>query len=396
MSDKRTIACRAIFFAISAVGAANVSSAAPQTPSLDGITVVKIEDGGTSSILGGSGTHLSIFVSEKGTYLSIFGGSNHSRCVAWAVPGSFTGRSIRFGLHSDSYATRISSPSICQPFTVTMIDDKSVQITAENHPLDDNGLPNRSVPARKYEKTWSIVSHAPLIPFDWGMDIFNKYDIKGLRLGPIQRATQKLGPDAALKPMSKATVRQGGTYKNVEVRFAASAGNRYGRSIRGIVSLAETLGWPWDALIEAQYTEQFEPPIAREAFEQALLERYGNPSIGDLADESSKDNVAYWLFGLDGIQQTGASAQPCTQYFAQLRAPNINLEATPNDYGPWTCALAMKVQFNSRAKNDPVRSYTVQVFSGYVYGLNFYVNKLSEVRKLKEKVESVRTQKPKL
>ena len=72
------------------------------------------------------------------------------------------------------------------------------------------------------------------------------------------------------------------------------------------------------------------------------------------------------------------------------------LVAIDTDFGPWECALIMKLHFNSSRSADPVDGYKIEVVSGYAYAINHFLNRVAEMRQIQEKIGKVTSYQPKL
>lgn len=190
-----------------AVAAGLATASAAPAQDFDGITVLDITEDAANALRGKGGIpgmsagQLVTFVAAAGTYASVVSSRG---CVAWAVDGSYTGQSITFGLPASTATQQSGGPPVCQPFTLTVVDEGTVRIEATGSLFDWTGRPLSSGAAPvSYNDAAKIVARVPLVRFDWGLPVFERHEVDGVILKPIERTNQALEDRAEITIVSK-------------------------------------------------------------------------------------------------------------------------------------------------------------------------------------------------
>lgn len=363
--------------------------------SLDGITIIGLSEEAADVIKGhsrGGSPYLVTYVSASGTYAAL--GDQHTRsCVAWAQDGSYTGDSITFGLTPSEESLKLVHPGVCQPFTLSSSGLERVRLEAANRHSMFSGPLDPSAREVRYAGEHQVVARVPLLAFDWGMPVFSRHDIKGVPLGPVPALKERLGADARfeLGPLQRLS---SGTRKVLRITAPNPADPARPPWVAGHVAAAEVLGWPWDVLYAAEHQENLADRTLVEVFEQAVIERYGEPSRS-MTGIGAGTRHLHWFFGLDGRQLSIGSAAPenCLS-IREHWIDEVDLKTIDRDIGPWGCALIMLLIHDG--EDGIVRRYSIQAVSGYVMALNHFVRRLEEVRAMREKIQDVQAYRPKL
>ena len=145
----------------------------------------------------------------------------------------------------------------------------------------------------------------------------------------------------------------------------------------------------------ASYLERLPQRSFTEAFDRAVVERYGEPSLKTPRTQTSAQVFYFWFFDLDGQQLTidGAAPGNCLATWENWKDKGI-LTAIDADVGPWGCALIMRLTHNGR--RGSVSEYSVETTSGYALALNHFLGRLEEMRIMREKIQEVQSYEPKL
>lgn len=337
--------------------------------SFDGITIIELEDPVGGRAIGGYGDYILTFVSGVGTYASVLSPPNGRSCIAWARKGSYTGRSISFGVAADEYEADVPQPGFCLPFTLTFEDTDTVRVSAENM-VAEIGEPKFLV---RYSRRRSVVTQIPLRGLDWGLPGFTRHHVGDVRLGPIQLG----GPVAyQVGELHRST---GAIYKNVR----ASPGGKVGdeTTVLGRAAGKEMTGWPWDVTYALWTGKYLTPPSTRSAFEAEIVEQYGQP--GFIQDGSGR---WYWLYDLDGklLGETDGARGNCLLTMALW--DRNSLPSQNADFGPWGCSVVMSL---THGNANTVSSYRIELVSGYVKALNHFLTRIEELEQMKAKAELI-------
>ena len=337
----------------------------------DGITVIDLE-GVRDSETFPSGEALVVFVSGKGSYAAVVTRrGTHGGCQSLAVPNSYTGDTIAFGLDAPIAVRKIRLDTYCPPFRLKLLDADTVRIDA----------------GYDVTLTQKVIAKVPFAPLDFNTQPFTTHDIKGVRLGPL------LDNDG-VKPLSAAgyaSDRSRGFQKSV----TTSTGQR---AMLGEAAASEITGWQWHVLYFAQFSEEFEQKATQEVMDEIVDERYGPPS-------SRMEGSGYrlWVYDVDGHQldlntdTEGACARTIESSLKRdplHRVLGYNREHNSFDLGPWGCGLTMEM--NAASGDGGVSGYFVKMESGYVKAINHFYQRIDQTKDLLAKVEAQVARKPKL
>ncbi len=371
----------------------------------DGITIIELADeAGWEAITGynlrpkdrsrGSQSIVT-FVSARGTYAAL------GRCVAWAAPGSYTGSSITFGIPADRYVIGVGIPQLCQPFTLRFEGPGVVRVEASNKFGGYGGPQAADARPVRYSRRRSVVTQIPLVALNWGLAPFARHDIKGVRLGPVPALMEAGGIEAEIK-IGKLRNTPGNPYKPFTARLGKQPDSSLPVTVGGSIAVAEVTGWPWDVLYGAWYSEHLPQQSSRAAFEQAVIDRYGQPSLR-MTQKSSKESLM-WLYDLKGKQlgPDGAAAGNCLLTLDLWNSRS--LAGNNTDFGPWGCALVMVVTHNSprilmrddKVMDRSVNEYRIEAVSGYALALNHFLTRVEKMRQVQDKIGELQAHQPKL
>jgi hypothetical protein len=357
------LGCLAIAAAI-ALGLHEAKAAA-----LDGITVIKFSDEPVTLAIA-QGSHLVTFISARGSYAAVVSdwGAQYSGCTSLAVPGSYTGTSIMFGMDADVVVRKQRLETYCPTFTLRLEDAARVRVTAGN----------------QLSSQMRIVARIPLRAVDFESAHFVKHDLKGVRLGPVKNRGE-LGPLRAPG--------YGLRYKGFR-RQVAMAGP-HANNVLGHAAAAEMTGWPWDVLYYAQFVEKFPTYSTFAAFNDAVVEKYGEPS-------SRHGAYVLWIYDLEGqkisLSQASNACQATLEFWVKYdqlrRAQGMDWRIDKgHDLSPWGCSLIMEI--NGNQESGGVSGYRVQALSGYAMALNHFSQQIEKTEELKKKIQALQNSKPK-
>jgi hypothetical protein len=258
-----------------------------ETQTFDGITIIEFsDDPGKQAIA--DGEHIVTFVSARGSYSAVVARpGSHAGCRSLAVPGSYTGASITFGMAVDpAVRQQLRLRRYCPVFTIQFESRETVHIT----------VPDFYGAGKDYETRQKVIAHVPLRSVDFESEPFTRHDIKGTRIGPLfdMQGLSGLGDTSDTSDRDRFLTRQVTTMQGKEA------------ALQGRAAAAEITGWPWDVLYFANYSEHFGATSTYDAFKEAVLERYGAPSF--IYDEFG---FMLWLYDVDGnklgIEDSGSS-----------------------------------------------------------------------------------------
>lgn len=338
----------------------------------DGITIVDLK-GAQNSEEFPSGEALVVFVSGKGSYAAVVTRpGSYSGCQSLAVPDSYTGDTIAFGLDVPRQVRQQRLDTYCPPFQLKISDQGTVRISAGKY----------------FRTTRKVIAKIPFKPVDFAGFPFTKYDIKGVRLGPVTDSGN-------IHPLSAAGYsddRSRGYQKTIRTDEGPTA-------LLGEAAASEITGWPWPVLYSAQFGERFKQMPTQATMDDVIKQRYGPPS-------SRREGSGYrlWVFGLDGhqINLDGDAKGPCAASIdgSLKRDPlnrviSFNWNSNSSDLGPWGCSLIMEMNAGS-GSDGGVEGYSIRMWSGYVAAINHFYQRISETETLRKKVQAMLSRKPKL
>lgn len=371
--------CLLLTLAISATTL--MSAAEAHAQSFDGITIVAFADEAGKNPIA-YGEHIVTFVSARGSYAAVVARKGtHGGCQSLAVPGSYTGSSIAFGVAADGAARRHRLQTYCPPFTLQFEDADTMRIEAPSDPATGR---------KEYASRQKVIAHVPLRAIDFESAAFTGHDLKGVRLGPVLNGEDVGG----------LTVRVGDSkedrYKGFQRHVIAGDGSR--RAVLGRAAAAEVTGWPWDVLYFAQYIEELERKSTSEAFEEAVRERYGEPS-----SRFEQTGYKLWAYDLDGrklaFDEAGSDECRATIEFWVKTDPlkrinGFGWELNSHDIGPWGCSVIMELSANRG--DGGLSGYSIRAASGYVWAISHFLQRIGDTTELLEKVQALQGRKPKL
>ena len=364
--------------------------------SFDGITIIELADQDGQHILngkgGGSNPYLVTYVASNGTYAAVEDGNKRS-CVAWAQKGSYTGRSITFGTPPTEQSVKLFYPSICLPFTLRYETPDTVSVDADNKYDAQDGPLAKDAQRVHYKRRHHVIAHVPLVAVDWRLPFYSKLAIKDVRLGPLSamRAALNGTPKITLYPLES-------TYRGVRkpITIVRTPNDRQNsRTVSGYVAAAEVMGWPWDVLYGAWYKEYLPHRSSVKAFDEAVVQQYGPPSLKETVKSSAR-RVQYWFVDLSGRQIGLDEAGPNNCLATKkLWEQEGSLSGINVDIGPWGCAAVVRLADDGNSRGM-VSEYNIEAVSGYTAALNHFLRRLDELRVMRQKIQSVRSNPVKL
>lgn len=341
---------------------------AAASDSFDGITIIAFAGG--HDVLPG-GDHIVTFVSSRGSYAAVlrnFAGTGRG-CLAGEVPGSYTGRSIEFGVEGDLTARRHGVDTLCPRFALTL-EDGGVRVRIGGH----------------YSRRHPIVARVPLVAVDFGAPHFVRHEVKGVRLGPVPSA-EDLGP---VRPASHPNAY---AYRGFRRDVGIEAGKP--RNVQGYAAPAAITGWPWDVLYAARYRREYEEAVPLEGLREALFRQYGPPS-----SRAPDDMQWFWVYDLEGNLVTpGDTSGACAEtagywltYDANGRITGLKAQSNRFDFGAWGCSLLMDI--NARSSSGGATHYSVQMVSGYAMAMSHFFQRIAEPVAVVERLEALHEARP--
>ncbi len=119
-----------------------------------------------------SSRFLVLFISLEGNYASLASLGFKAGCISWVIEHSSDFSSLTFGgSKANNSNPNIFNRSICPQFTVKSQGNETVRLVRGSS-----------------EITANIIARVPLQTPDWSMQIFDRYAIRGVRLGPTNTA----------------------------------------------------------------------------------------------------------------------------------------------------------------------------------------------------------------
>lgn len=333
----------------------------------DGITIIAFKDAGGASAIA-PGDHIVVFVTARGSFAAVTDGSGKPGCVSSAVPGSYTGRSIAFGVEGTVAERAHRLDRLCPIFT-----------------LHDEGADMVRVRAgSSYSQRHEVVARVPFRAIDFGAAHFARHNVRGVRIGPVE--------DRELGPL------RGSDFQDHVRNFARQVGKpgESGARVQGYAAPAAVTGWPWDVLYYARFHQEFETKVASDGFREAVRRTYGEPS-----SEHPDSGYMAWLYDLDGKLATSSergenlclrTAEFWAAYDARGFITSTGWQANSTDLGPWGCSLMMEITPNR--SDGGVVGYALTLGSGYVRAINHFFQRLEDPRKTREKLDQSRSVAP--
>jgi hypothetical protein len=366
--------------------------------SFDGITIVELSDAAADVIKGhslGSSPYLVIYASDKGTYAAVGDGRDERNrsCVAWADAAEPTGETLVFGLPPSEQSLKLVFPSVCLPFSVSFSGADKVKIEATNMFETISGPLDARAREIRYSGDHDILARVPNVALDWSVAAFSRYDIKGIRLGPLPALKAVLGADVEFD-LGPLRAFASGPRKRLRITTPNPADRTDSTTVNGEVVGADMLGWPADVLYRAEYTERLTQKALTEVFEEAIVDRYGDPGRSAPGRGGGLRNL-YWFFDLNGRRlSVGESAVTNCLATRDYWIDGVDLTAAKGDIGPWGCSLIVLLIHDG--EGGVVRRYSIEAASGYIMALNHFAMRLEEMREKRTKIQEVQEFRPKL
>lgn len=340
------------------VGAATlVAAPIAGAQTFDGITIITFDgNSGPGREAIAKGDHIVTFVSARGAYAAVATNVRGVRrgCIAEAVPGSYTGRSITFGVDAPIERRKLKLDTLCPSFTLTFEAPDSVRVAAANG----------------YSRRQQVVVRIPLVAVDFGAPHFARHEVRGVRLGPV------------LEPADVGPLRQSSASDRHKLfRRQVDEAGSYRALVQGYAVAAEITGWPWDVVAQLRFSRDYEQKVTSEAFRDAALQRYGPPS-------AERPGYLVWLYDLAGhlVRLSDPMTNGCratADYWLKHDGTNIghvDPNANSSDFGPWGCSVIMEL--GARRSDQGVDGFTMRMWSGYALALNHFFQRLEEPREV--------------
>jgi hypothetical protein len=169
--------------------------------------------------------------------------------------------------------------------------------------------------------------------------------------------------------------------------------------ILGKAAASQITGWPWDVLYWMQHSSKLEQLSTRQAFRDAVKERYGEPSA--MQEESG---YSLWVYDLDGkkLDLSADSGGICRrsadfwiEYDQKGVAQKVNWNDRTGDLGPWGCS--MMFELNPRHESGGVSGYYMRAACGYAMAINHFLQQVTKTKELQGRIDHlINTAAPKL
>ncbi|MBH0203934.1 MAG: hypothetical protein HP496_16945 [Nitrospira sp.] len=325
---------------------------------LGGITIVPLRNDPSLPI---NGNYLVLFVSPEGTYASVDNG-----CIGWVNTQKSEPSVLTFGVDDLVAQAFPRLPrKLCSEFAVRYEDNGIVRLAKDKQP------------GWKY----NVVARIPLGAPDWTLEVFNRYAVKGIRLGPADVDSKTVGSSA-----SNSQYLIDGYLRSY---VKPSDGSR--DVINGRLAAQEVTGWSSDVFVHLDARIQLSQISSTSGYREAVREKYtDSPSL--LQSES-----LYWMYDLRGhlLREQDATTSNCMATY-KIWMPFDAFFFRNSDIGPWGCALLVEVSYPNPEIVKTVQSYRIQEFSGFSWALSHFKSRLAEVRKHQEAVAGYQPAKPHL
>lgn len=337
---------------------------------LDGITIIAFDDPGAQRDIA-SGNHLVTYISAMGSFAAVVTDpvGQRSICTSLAVPDSYTGTSIAFGMDADAAVRRQRNDVYCPSFTLLMDGENKVRVKTGD----------------RLSTLMDIVIHIPFTAIDYNGDHFHRHNLKGVKLGPLLDQSD-LNPNIAGEMF-------GPRYRVFQHAFEQQDGKK--NVVRGKAAISEVTGWPVDVLYVADFTETLPTPSPFEAFYGAVIEKYGEPS-------SRYKDTGYmlWFYDLAGqkidLKTPMSNACRNTLVYRLTTDPHgqvYKLQRRSSEHLDfWGCSLVMEL--NGNPSGGAVSAYRVVAYSPYAMAIDHFHQKIAETEELKKKIDALLERKP--
>jgi len=337
---------------------------------LDGITIIEFDDPGAQRDIA-SGNHLVTYISAKGSFAAVVTDSTGQRsiCTSLAVPDSYTGTSIAFGMDADAAVRRQRNDIYCPSFTLLVDGENKVRVKTGD----------------RLSTLMDIVIHIPFTAIDYNGEHFHRHNLKGVKLGPLMDESD-LNPNIAGEMF-------GPRYRVFQHPFEQQDGRK--NVVRGKAAISEVTGWPVDVLYVADFTETLPIPTPFEVFYDAILDKYDEPS-------SRYKDTGYmlWFYDLEGqkIDLKTPMSNSCRNTLEYRLATDPHgyvykfQRRSSENLDFWGCSLVMELYGNP--SGGAVSTYRVVAYSPYAMAIDHFSQKIAETEELKKKIEALLERKP--
>lgn len=365
--------------------------AVPAAP-LDGVTIFDVSSSNVGEVLFGrtilGETWLTTYVSPQGAYASLT--DSRRVCRAPATSGSAEDGRMSFGLPADELTIRLAYPQICQPFTITLLENGKATIEARNNLFDSEGGPLAvGVETLSYTGTHDVVVRAPLGAVDWPKVVDAGLDVLGATLGPVDLLSDR-EPPIGFHPRG----RDLGDIHPVWVTVEGVPNPAAAKGIPGtLATVAEDVA-PSDVLYQMVAERYYSTDILTNVFEEAAIEQFGPATRHDPLTARSAMQYLFWMLDLNGevVGPENLSADNCLSTMEFWVAKD--LDEMRGDMGPWNCSLFLELAHNGFA--GTVSHQRIELTSGYVLGAIHFKKRLKELEEALKEIEASRGFVPKL
>lgn len=330
--------------------------------SFSGITIIELVDRlAAGALIGrqsGDASYIVSYVSNKGSYAALLSEAQKPLCIAWAVPGSITDKTVAFGLPPSGLTLEKFGP-ICMPFTLSYIAEGNVRLSADNPYSERFGPLSNRAKTMHYDHALRLIARIPMVDIDWEMAPFQNHTVEDVRLGPFQ------GPRNPAYPVATGFEMKGDTY-----------------------------GWESDILYGVLTGKPSGQKFTTDVFEASALERYGNPSIA-IPGIAEYRKELYWLYDLQGNKADIPGQDNCSATFDFWKHEE-RLAGYHDDIGPWGCSLVMLLIHNGNGVRPRVSSYTIEAVSGHMLALKHFTERIKKTDTIREQIEEIQSFRPQL
>jgi hypothetical protein len=306
-----------------------------------------------------SNRYLVLFISPEGNYASLAPLGFKAGCISWVIEHSSDFSSLTFGGSKASNSNpNIFNRSICPQFTVKSHGNETVRLVRGSSAMTAN-----------------IIARIPLQTPDWSMQVFDRYAIRGVRLGPA---------DIANPNPSRNVFELSSLMNRVLFQFAATAPpdpldrkSGHAKPVYGFYAARDVTGWPSDVRVLTWHTGTPAESKNQSEWDQLLLEMHGTPSL-------KVGPINYWAYDLRGnrLSEKDAGPENClgsTDLLLRLETADpkpFRDILGRDDLGPWGCVLVVRMA--------GVNSYQVDTVAGFALAQSVFKGRLAEVRRYKE------------
>jgi len=304
-------------------------------------------------------SYLVIFISPEGNYASLAPLGFKTGCISWVIDHSSDLSSLTFGGSKASNSNpNIFNRSICPQFTVKSQGNETVKLVRGASEIPAN-----------------IIARVPLQTPDWSMQVFDRYAVRGVRLGPA---------DIANPNPSRNVFELSSLMNRVLFQFAAAAPpdpldrkSGHAKPVYGFYAARDVTGWPSDVRVLTWHTGTPAESKNQSQWDQLILERYGTPSL-------KVGPISYWAYDLRGnkLSEKHTGPENCLgSTDLSLRLETVDPKPFRDilgrdDLGPWGCSLLVRMA--------GVNNNQIDTVAGFALGQSVFKGRLAEVRRYKE------------